>query len=136
MRFHAVQGLLKASADTLIPPSPPPPPRFCGLQWFLPESPRWLITHARDAEAFAAFKLIRGDLPEEDMVVEFSEMREQILYEKVSSDGTGRSETTLTETRWTSTVGRAKDFGGDLAEVQEEGVGFCACSDYVGCYGD
>ncbi len=56
---------------------------FIGLQFILPDSPRWLIRHNRDEDAKAAFTQIRGDLSGADLHKEFDDMREQILYEKV-----------------------------------------------------
>lgn len=35
---------------------------FIGMQFVLPDSPRWLIRQGRDEEARAAFTKIRGDL--------------------------------------------------------------------------
>ncbi|KIY71882.1 general substrate transporter [Cylindrobasidium torrendii FP15055 ss-10] len=55
---------------------------FIGLQFVLPDSPRWLIRHARDDEARQAFTRIRGDLDAAALHKEFEDMREQILYEK------------------------------------------------------
>ncbi|KAG7444779.1 general substrate transporter [Guyanagaster necrorhizus] len=57
---------------------------FFGLQFFLPESPRWLITSSRDNEAREVFAQIRGDLSGTDLDKEFDGMREQILYEKAT----------------------------------------------------
>ncbi|KAL0061246.1 hypothetical protein AAF712_011952 [Marasmius tenuissimus] len=60
-----------------------------GLQFVLPDSPRWLIQHGRDEDARRAFGRIRGGggggkVGEEEEAVkrEFEDMREQILYEK------------------------------------------------------
>ncbi|KAJ8092234.1 hypothetical protein PM082_024065 [Marasmius tenuissimus] len=63
-----------------------------GLQFVLPDSPRWLIQHGRDEDARRAFGRIRGGggkgrkvgVEGEEAVVkrEFEDMREQILYEK------------------------------------------------------
>ncbi|KAF9047149.1 general substrate transporter [Hymenopellis radicata] len=55
---------------------------FIGLQFILPDSPRWLIRHGRDEDAKAAFSQIRGDLSGAELHKEFDDMREQILYEK------------------------------------------------------
>ncbi|KAK0432260.1 general substrate transporter [Armillaria borealis] len=55
---------------------------FFGLQFFLPESPRWLINSGRDDEARMAFTQIRGDLSGAELHKEFDDMREQILFEK------------------------------------------------------
>ncbi|THU97852.1 general substrate transporter [Dendrothele bispora CBS 962.96] len=57
---------------------------FLGLQFLLPESPRWLIRHGMDEEAKRAFSRIRGDLNGTRLHVEFDEMKEQILYEKAT----------------------------------------------------
>ncbi|KAL1696619.1 general substrate transporter [Schizophyllum commune] len=54
---------------------------FIGLQFFLPDSPRWLIRVGRYDEALEAFKSIRG-LQTEEAVIEFEQMKEQILFEK------------------------------------------------------
>jgi hypothetical protein len=71
---------------------------YFGLQFLLPESPRWLIRHHKYEEARTSFSKIRGDnrvrkdkistLPQVDLLlqaihIEFDEMKEQILYEKV-----------------------------------------------------
>ncbi|EIM84049.1 general substrate transporter [Stereum hirsutum FP-91666 SS1] len=53
-----------------------------GLIFFLPESPRWLIRNGRDEEAKAAFTKIRGDLDGPSCHKEFTDMRDQIMYEK------------------------------------------------------
>ncbi|KAK0476497.1 general substrate transporter [Armillaria novae-zelandiae] len=55
---------------------------FFGLQFFLPESPRWLVNSGRDDEARLAFTQIRGDLSGAELHKEFNDMREQILFEK------------------------------------------------------
>lgn len=55
---------------------------FFGLQFFLPESPRWLINSGRDDEARMAFTQIRGDLSGAELHKEFDDMREQIVFEK------------------------------------------------------
>ncbi|THU76826.1 general substrate transporter, partial [Dendrothele bispora CBS 962.96] len=57
---------------------------FLGLQFLLPESPRWLIRHGMDEEAKRAFSQIRGDLNGTRLHVEFDEMKRQILYEKAT----------------------------------------------------
>ncbi|KAL8290587.1 hypothetical protein RQP46_002845 [Phenoliferia psychrophenolica] len=46
---------------------------------------RWNILHGRDAEALAAFTVIREDLSPDELEFEFSAMKEQIMYEKVSA---------------------------------------------------
>ncbi|KDQ56456.1 hypothetical protein JAAARDRAFT_59315 [Jaapia argillacea MUCL 33604] len=55
---------------------------FLGLQFFLPNSPRWLIRHGRDQEALYNFTKIRGDLVGPDLREEFDLMKKQILFEK------------------------------------------------------
>ncbi|KAE9403739.1 general substrate transporter [Gymnopus androsaceus JB14] len=52
---------------------------FIGLQFFLPDSPRWLIRQGRDEDAKIAFAKIRADL---SATIEFETIRAQILYEK------------------------------------------------------
>ncbi|KAK1222994.1 hypothetical protein PQX77_014140 [Marasmius sp. AFHP31] len=56
-----------------------------GLQFVLPDSPRWLIQHGRDDDARRAFeRIMRSEEKEgeEALKREFEDMREQILYEK------------------------------------------------------
>ncbi|KIK64919.1 hypothetical protein GYMLUDRAFT_194669 [Collybiopsis luxurians FD-317 M1] len=61
---------------------PPGPILFIGLQFFLPDSPRWLIRQGRDGEAKVAFTKIRGELSAEEVDSEFETMKAQILFEK------------------------------------------------------
>ncbi|KIK54653.1 hypothetical protein GYMLUDRAFT_176904 [Collybiopsis luxurians FD-317 M1] len=60
---------------------PPGPILFAGVQFFLPESPRWLLRQGRDEEAKAAFTKIRGELTVEKINSEFETMKEQIVLE-------------------------------------------------------
>ncbi|EEB87233.1 hypothetical protein MPER_15503, partial [Moniliophthora perniciosa FA553] len=53
---------------------------FLGLQFVLPDSPRWLIRHGYDDRARLAYTKITGQAENK----EFDDMREQILYEKDS----------------------------------------------------
>ncbi|KAK7441769.1 hypothetical protein VKT23_009208 [Stygiomarasmius scandens] len=55
---------------------------FIGLQFLLPESPRWLVRQNRDDEAKVAFAKIRGNLSGDTLHTEFEEMKEQIMFEK------------------------------------------------------
>ncbi|KAJ7578176.1 general substrate transporter [Mycena floridula] len=55
---------------------------FIGLQWYLPESPRWLVRNNRDEDAKASFIKVRGDLSGPDLHKEFDDMREQIHFEQ------------------------------------------------------
>ncbi|KAF9040425.1 general substrate transporter [Hymenopellis radicata] len=57
---------------------------FIGLQFFLPESPRWLVTKGRFDEAKISFGRVRGELMAAALEKEFDDMKEQILYEKVA----------------------------------------------------
>jgi hypothetical protein len=50
---------------------PPAIMLFIGLQFFLPDSPRWLIRNNRLEEALVAFKQIRGDLGAVRYIPEF-----------------------------------------------------------------
>ncbi|KAJ6618170.1 general substrate transporter [Mycena sp. CBHHK59/15] len=54
---------------------------FIGLCFFLPDSPRWLITKGRDDEALVAFTSVRRDLSGDALLEEFDLIKAQIHHE-------------------------------------------------------
>ncbi|KAJ7097633.1 general substrate transporter [Mycena epipterygia] len=57
---------------------------FIGLCFFLPDSPRWLITKGRDEEALAAFTSVRRDLSGDALLEEFDSIKAQIHHEQAT----------------------------------------------------
>ena len=56
---------------------------LCGVMWFLPESPRWLVGKGKGEEALGVLRRVRGgDGDEKEVRREYEEIREKLEWEK------------------------------------------------------
>lgn len=89
---------------------------LCG-SFFLPESPRYLIEKSKDDEALALMKRFRRDVDDEFIQKEFTQMREQIHWERENEESNLRGILSKPSYRKRLLLGCAVQFGQQICGI-------------------